>query len=354
MKKIKLLYISPNKIDFNKSGKIPSVSFYGADKFNDDEHFELGVLYKKNKLLQILWRPFNKLLRRKTINFDISKVLTNIKFINKHDIVLGETDSCGLPVVLLKKLGFIKPKVVFISAGLINRLEERQNTLLFKIYKWFLPAADLIVCWSPLEEKLYKDLIGANAKFILLEADTQFYKPDFETPYEDFILAIGNDRGRDWKTLFKVLKQTKIPAKVITGRGKIARLNIPENVGLHTEKVPYDVLFSWYNKARFVIINTKEIHRFTGQRALLEALAMGKATIAAKTKALTSTYNLKDGKNIIFYEPENPEDLKRKNELIYNNEEKLRTIGRNARRFTEMLPKDSFFQNLKQHLLSLL
>lgn len=355
MTKIKLLYIFSGTRDFNHIRNYPYTEFYGYDKFIKDPNFEVNFLQIHQKgMLWLLWRPFELYLCLKTgVGFKLDKVLANLKLINSQDIVLAVNDSAGLPLVLLKKLRIIKPKIAFISAGLINNLEIHQKHWVFKFYSWFLKKADLILCWSPFEENLFKSLIKVKAKFILLESDLDFYKPDYNKPLGNFVLSIGRDIGRDYKSLFKALQDLKIPAKIIANPNHVKNLKVPDNIELYTKRVEFPILINWYKKAKLVIINLKENHRFSGQRALLEALALGKATITAETKALTSTYNLKDNQEIIFYKPGDINDLKDKINLIYNNPDKIRNLGKQARMFAENLPKNSFFQILKKFLLEL-
>ncbi len=356
MKKISLSFFATKEIDVSQTGNLHSGFSNPPDRlvygFEHDDEFTLTVSAKRNSLLQLLWKPFEKFLIYRTgVGFRLDQVIINLKQIRSQDIVLAQTDSCGLPIVLLKKLNLIKCKVGFLSAGLINNLELQQNTFLFRFYKWFLKEADFIVCWSLLEEKMYKELIGVNAKFVLLETDLDFYQPNFEIELEDYVLCVGRDVGRDFQSLFQVLEELNIPAKVITQPNRIKGLEVPKNVELYLEKVSYPTLLDWYKKARLVVINLQEINRFTGQRALLEALAMGKGVVAAKTKALTETYVLEDGNHLVYYEPGNKEDLKEKISVLYRDEEKIKRLKRNARQFVESLPKDSFFRGVKKILL---
>jgi len=351
----KLLYIFSRYRDFKNPKRYPSSIFYGYFKFKKNTNFKTGLLTKQKKnILWLLWRPFERYLASKIgTGLRIDQVLLNLKKINSYDIILAVNDSVGMALALFKKLKLAKPKIAFISAGLINNLELHQKHLIFRIYKWLLQEVDLILCWSPLEKELYKSLTRAKAEFIPLEADIDFFKPDYKIPPENFIFSIGRDVGRDFETLFRATKESKIPIKIITNRINIKNLKIPSNVEIYTKQIDYPTLIDWYKKARLVILNLKEIHRFSGQRALLEALAMGKAIIAAKTKSLTSTYNLKDGKEIVFYKPEDSDDLKNKINLIYNNPEKIKKIGIQARKFAEKMPKNLFYKTLKSFLLKL-
>lgn len=348
MKKISLLYFAASRPDYSQIGRVPFVIFYGTDRLREDPDFDFDVRSKRNKFLQWLWLPFERcLIRRVGVGFRLDQALRYLFVLRRQDVILAETDSTGLPLLLLKRMGLIQSRVGFISAGLINELEHQQKTLLFGWYKWLLQAADFVVCWSPLEEKMFRELTGARAWFVRLDADTDFYRPSPETPLEDYILCVGRDVGRDLETLFQALENVKVPAKVIASAHRVVNLDVPTNVELHTEKVDYETLLDWYRRARLVVVHLQEIHRFTGQRALLEALAMGKATIVAKTQALTSAYSLVDRQDVVFYEPDDARDLAQKIREVYHDEGKLRELGSHARRFVEQIPKDSLYLGVR-------
>lgn len=347
MKKIRLLYFAASRPDYAQVGSVPSVIFYGTDRLREDPAFEFEACWQRNKILQWLWFPMERcLIRCVGVGFRLDQALMHLAILRRHDMVLAETDSTGLPLLLLKRLGLLRSRVGFISAGLVNKLERQQCTWLFRFYAWLVRSADFVVCWSPLEERMFHELTGAKAKFVQLEADTAFYKPS-GTPAGDFVLCVGRDVGRDFETLFAALASTGVPAKIIASAHRVARLSIPKNVEVHTEKVDYETLMDWYRQARLVVVNLSEIHRFTGQRALLEALAMGKATVAARTQALTSTYPLVDGRDVVFYEPGDVSDFAQKIRGIYDDQEKLRSLGLYARQFVEQIPNDSFYLGIR-------
>jgi glycosyltransferase involved in cell wall biosynthesis len=354
VKKVSLLYFASSRPDYSQAGKIPSVIFYGTDRLRNDETISFDVRWQRNKLLQLLCRPLEQyLIRRVGVGFRLDQALTHFFSFRNRDVILAETDSGGLPLLLLKRIGLLKTHIGFISAGLINELERQQETKLFRWYRWLLRGADFIVCWSPLEAKLFRDLTGSSAQFVLLEADTDFYQLEPRVLLEKHILCVGRDIGRDFQTLFSALQTTGIPAKVVTSAHRVKGLHIPKNVELILEHVDYQTLLDWYRRARLVVVSLQEIHRSTGQRALLEALAMGKATIVAKTLAVTSAYALRDGEDVVFYTPGNVRDLSEKIQRLYDDEAIKHDLGVHGREFVEQLPKNAFYHGVRDILLKI-
>lgn len=347
MGKTKVAYLTCTKMDFSQTGRVPSVVFYGADRLNRDSKIEFSQAAGRNNMLKRIWWPFERyLIKRTGIGFRLDQALLHLPKLRRQDVVVGETDSCGLPLLLLKKIGLLKQRTGFISAGLINGLAAQKGTKLFRFYQWLISSADFIVCWSPVEERLYREVVGAKAQFVLLESDVDFYQPNQSEPVEDFILCVGRDVGRDFQTLFQAVRSLNLPTRVVTSPSRIERIEVPENVELHFEKVDYETLLDWYNKARLVVVNLKNVDRITGQRALLEALGIGKATLVAATQPVLETYALKDGQDVIFYRPEDAEDLKQKIAAVYDDRDRIRELGARARAFAESLPRDAFYTGL--------
>jgi len=349
-----LLYFAASPPPYEQVDTVPSVIFYGTDRLREDPAFSFSARWKRNPVLQFAWRPWEKyLIKRVGVGFRLDQAVRHLLSLRRQDIVLAETDSTGLPLLLLKRLGLIKGRVGFISAGLINILELQQKTRLFVWYRWLLRAADFIICWSPIEEQTYRQLVGAKAHFVRLEADVDYYKPDPSAVLEPYVLCVGRDVGRDFQTLFEALEDLNVPAKVVTSPVRVRGLRVPKNVELILRFVDYPALLDLYRRARLVVVSLQEIHRFTGQRALLESLAMGKATIVARTMAVVGTYTLKDIQDVVFYEPGDADDLVQKIRTVYNYERQIRALGVNGRRFVETLPKGAFYSGVREILVKI-
>ncbi len=353
MKPLKLLFISSREIDLSKVGHCPSVLFYGTDKLAKDPAFELTFSTAYSPVMQWLWKPFSKYIKHRVqLGFRLDQAVSHILKSKKYDVIFAANDSSGLPLLLLKKMNLIHSRIVFNSAGLINNLERQKGTLLYKFFTWILTEADPVLCWSPLEQELFQSPMKVKATFIPLEPDTTFHKPSPSIPTEDFILCVGNDIGRDFKTVLAAAKHLGLPFHIVTKADRLVGLEIPENVTLHLNFMSYPELLSLYARARLVIVNAQEIHRFSGQRALLEALALGKATIAAEIRALTSTYQLTHGDQLTFYKPGSPESLAKQITRLYDQLDRIKRLEIAARDFAEAYPKDAYYQKLRLILLS--
>ncbi len=358
-----ILCIFSKKKDFEHMGPYSfPVTFFGYDSLVADPAFTTKRLdiYKEASFrwlirypIWILWRPFELLFYRLTgVGFALGQILHHRRYINTFDIVYGINDTSGIPLSLLKRLHLIKPPVVFVSAGLINNMYAHPRDPRTHLLRFALCGATCVFAWSPHEQHLF-EAWGISSTHLPLEADTRLFSPDPSIPREDFILFSGRDIGRDTATLIEVLKETGLPAVFITNRSLLPKGELPANITLITDYISYDELKNYYNRARLVVVPVKEIGRFSGQTSLLEALAMGKATIAARTKACTSAYpTLTGNTHLLWYEPENERDLKEKVLALHNDPSMQESLGEHGREFVELLPQEWLYTTLKKNLFT--
>jgi len=88
-----------------------------------------------------------------------------------------------------------------------------------------------------------------------------------------------------------------------------------------------------YANAYFVVIPLHDVIFSAGATAVIEAMAMGKAVIIAKSKGI-SDY-VEDGKTGLFFEPGNAGDLKEKMRYLLENPGEAKRLGENARKKVE-------------------
>ena len=101
---------------------------------------------------------------------------------------------------------------------------------------------------------------------------------------DDYIVSVGRDLGRDYKTLFEAVRDLPIKVKVATKKEAILGLTIPNNVEINYD-IPYEEMLSIYQNALFAIVPLREVadpkgSDTSGQYGFLEPMACGKAVIA--------------------------------------------------------------------------
>jgi hypothetical protein len=302
--------------DLENLERYPSALYFGYVGFKNDPNFETGVLVTDKKtLLYYFWHPFELILYKFTdVGFALDRILLNLKTINKYEAVVAVNDSCGLPLGLLKIFGMVKPRIVMISAGLINNLEKISSRLylrpLLSFYRLILKKMEVVFLWSNFEVETYKKFVSLNCKFLPLEIDTKFWKP-MPTKKENFVLSVGRDLGRDFVSVAKATNLLGIPLVVVTNKKFAAELKSYSNVTIITKMIPYQELKKLYSQAICIVVGIKENSRISGQTSFIEAITMNKITVVSATQALASTYNIKNRGGIITYNPQNLNDIER-------------------------------------------
>ncbi|KKS42493.1 MAG: GCN5-related N-acetyltransferase [candidate division CPR1 bacterium GW2011_GWA2_42_17] len=324
MKKILFLYPTNRKrtLESVRNGDSPDNELYGLNHFESlgwQASF-VDVSPTWQNFLDKVFFPLGRLFRQQIdITFQLGRALLMLLEINRADVILTNTDSIGLPVCFLKRLGLVKPPVVyavglFYIQGKLKQVVDAGATTLFRrFYTWILSAVDHIVYHSPIEkEKLIKLGLYNPAKctFVAMGSDGNFFRnikrSDLavsasaggrqgrtltDTP---LVLAVGRDHARDYETLFAAaLELPDVEFVVICSRRNIEGLTAPENVKILLD-LPYREVARWYRKATVIVIPMKEMYRSSGQMTLTDAIQAGKPIIASDVIGI-SHYGLRNG-----------------------------------------------------------
>jgi glycosyltransferase involved in cell wall biosynthesis len=327
---MRVLYIFSKSRDFKDFHNYPSALYFGYNDFRKDPLFETdAIITNKKTFFYYIWRPFELILYKFTgIGFALDRIILILNKINCYDVVVAVNDSCGLPLGLLKIFGIINPKIIVISAGLINNLDRMNFRLflkpIFLFYKSILKKIDKVFLWSYLEVESYKKNIGNNCDFLPLEIDKKFWEPK-TVEKTKFVLSVGRDSGRDFETIAKATSLLGLPLVVVTNEKFSKGLRKYPKITIITEMIPYQDLKNLYAQAVCVVVGIIDNGRISGQTSFVEGLASIKPVIAAGTKALISVYGNKNT-GALFYEPKNSFELSKKIESVWKNKKIQETI----------------------------
>ena len=278
---IKVLYLfsgtRQGKIDRVNNGELPDTCLYGMNHLSK---YEIEAVSKELNLFGCNYFGF-------IINHILSFFLTF-----SYKVVFG---SSLLYTALLKKILLSKKKFVLLNISLNRTLyknSEKKFRLIF--IKWLLDGIDFIVCLS---NKQRRDLIEKygvdNQKIVYmpLGVDVDYYKSVF-FGRSDFILSVGRDNGRDYKTVFDVAKRLPNQKFVVicSKRNLKAAGEIPNNVEVFFD-MDSSKLNEYYKSARLLLLLTYgddylDGSDCSGQTVLLDAFASGLPVIATKKSYL--------------------------------------------------------------------
>jgi glycosyltransferase involved in cell wall biosynthesis len=111
---------------------------------------------------------------------------------------------------------------------------------------------------------------------------------------------------RDWATLFAAARDVPARFVVVAEAASMAGLERPANVELHCD-VPREHYLHLLRRARLVVVPLRPTVRSAGQAALLEAMALGKPVLTARTPGVLDYLRPED--NGAFYEAEEAHSL---------------------------------------------
>jgi len=251
----------------------------------------------------------------------------------RYDVVISSTAYGSL---LLKAiLGIKKPKWVMIDFNISGTIGDNKSVRQ-KVFKYAVSKSDGIIAISKAEEEKLKLMfphLREHIRFLHEGVDTNFFKPDPATEEEDFILSVGLDPSRDFKTLIEASKGLGVPVKLATRPERVATLlPLPPNVSV--QLFPHDEMLRQYAKAKVVVVglNMKgDNNDSMGTFAVAEAMAMGKAVVATKTRSLESY--IEDGVTGRLVALHDAQAMRSAILDLLDNDEKRHEMGRQARLF---------------------
>lgn len=173
--------------------------------------------------------------------------------------------------------------------------------------------------------------IKNKSKLFKFGVDTSFWINNKKNLHPNFdICCVGSDTFRDYEILKHLDKKLKI--KLVT---KLKMNNLPKNINhsngwLHKSKLTDIEIKEIYTNSKIVVVPLYQTTQPSGYSVTLQSMSLGKAVIIANIEGLWDRDLFKDGENIILYEPENPEDLSKKIELLLNNNNLRKKIEKNA------------------------
>jgi glycosyltransferase involved in cell wall biosynthesis len=201
---------------------------------------------------------------------------SNRNTLNQFQTILVTTNSFGICLGLLQRLGLIRAQIVLIAMGLIEQTTPRRITV---IYRSLLKHITVCALSCPEASTLAHNL-RKEVSFIPFGVDTEFWHPHEGEP-ANYVFSIGNDRHRDYATLVAAWKPS-YPKLII-----VTKLTVPahgENVEVikgdwHRQILDDAHIRSLMRSARFVILPIKKTIQPSGQSACLQAMACGKAVL---------------------------------------------------------------------------
>lgn len=220
--------------------------------------------------------------------------------IAKSDLVLALLEKQGLLAGRLKGLQippYSRTPLVIWSCWLADDIRSADVRTRRAIARQ-LKGVDLITHLSPHESEIFAEIgIGPERLYPVTYGISHRYYVSDDRERDIDLLAVGQDRGRDYATLFAAVDGTDLRLDVITKPENLAGLRIPANVTVHGV-VPLPTYRDYLRRAKVVAVPTRDLAYPTGSSVALEAASTGCAVAVTGTRAMRDYFV--DGVNAVL------------------------------------------------------
>lgn len=295
-------------------GEAPTEFFYGAVELaaagHTVEHFEFNNTTSTPKVaaaLDLFRRAY--LTPPKVFGHTVTNAWGLAPQLAEFDCVVATVAHHGFALAACAALGRTKTPLVTIQCGLLHQpfpapRRAITRSMLNRMHSVFFGEAELaptLAALGPEPARLSVSQFGV---------DSDFWLPG--GPREDFVLAIGNDSRRDYRTLLAAAKEIPAPIRIVT------RLPLPEplppNVSVirgswHDRALSDADIRELYRRAVCVVTPLHESLQPSGQSVTLQAMACGTPVVLTETRGLWNPGALRDGENIRLVPPGDPQSL---------------------------------------------
>ena len=247
------------------------------------------------------------------LGFDLVHAWRNRRRILASDVIWTHTESqhFGVAAVLyvLGRRPAGRPRLIAQSVWLFDRW-TRMSSVRRRFYRELLSQADVLTVLSPANRDVARKVFpGKRIEFVPFGicSDTMV-EPSVRTPDGKIrVLAVGNDRHRDWSTLLAALGNTDSAEVRIVSQ----RLD-PSAVRRHPQADVLTVadnaeLLELYRWADVVALPLKPNQHASGITVLQEAVLRGLPVVVSDTGGLRAYF---DDRCVAFVEPQNAERLR--------------------------------------------
>src|SRR3989344_4047447 len=318
---------------YRERGRAPLDFLYGMQEF-DAAQCEVTYINAPQGPLQGFWRrfffPFEwcfAFLTRLGLPFEIFTLFR--KEIHSADIIFGINDPIGFALLFWKRLVVIAGRVWLIVQSAHERCREHFRFQMFtrRLVGWLLRGAEDVWVLAECAKQPIHDCFGvplARVHYFPFVGDHHFWTPS-DLPREQYILSIGNDFNRDYRTLVAALSSDEtaviITTKPVDAQGKKVTLK----KGLSNEDVR-----TAYQKARLAVIPSESlVYESSGYSSAFQAALTGTPLIISDSPPMREVFTEKE--HCLFYAAGDQESLRAMLAYAKEHPEELRAMAICAR-----------------------
>jgi glycosyltransferase involved in cell wall biosynthesis len=280
----------------------------------------------------------------------------------RYDMVFTST---AYGCLILKALLHIRKfKWIVLDFNVLGTIGWKK-TLKQKIYSWAVSKADGVVCISEAAAEATKERfphLAHNIIFLHEATNPDYFKPQTQVAEKDMVISVGNF-GRDFETVIEAVRGLNVElclaTKLLSSEKDKAQPNKPSSASalppyVTARRFPPEELLNKYAEAKLAVVAVAikdDYYDSVGTFALGEAMAMGKAVIATRTKNMESY--IEDGVNGVFVPYKDASAIKNAIQELLGDEKKRKEMGQAARKFAEeYLDPERFAQKISEYFKS--
>ena len=339
----RLLYILPGgraeRLQLG-AGNFPDEFFYGYHQLARQEGWETELMTRSFVSPAGLWlQKIVHWFTNLSPDFSNASALTGERLC-RHDAIVSINEPVLLMLALRKRHVADGAALVLIMMGAEKRIERsRLPGMTCRMLRWLFTRLEAIIVIGEGErDYLLSQGLADPDRLHLVQfgVDTGFWTAKEPAQTKDYILAIGNDDGRDYETLLNAIGSHTL--RLHTARPLPGEL--PPNVA-HTKgdwagrALSDGQLRDLYRGSRFVVTPLYDSVQPQGQSVTLQAMACGKAVILSRTRGLWSRELMQHLHNCYLVPPGDVAALRAAIDRLDQDEELRAGLGRAARRSVE-------------------
>ena len=339
--------LKPDQLADTSHEKYPRVDYLELQKLADIDIVNYEA-YRNTRVGEIM-RKFETSLRS-----DLYLMLLGLLRRHSYRAIFAMSERVGIPISLTNAfLPGRKPLVAMFTSW-----SDRQERTIVR-YGLFKHMDVIIVKCNSLRDHFIQ--LGAPEDRIVLipfAVDECFFSPSEDTPSDPrYIVSVGETRHRDYDTLIEAVDGLDVRLTILASGSWYARekntqagdeSRLPDNVEM-SGRLSLNDLRAVYARAQFVVLPVYDLVYSAGATAALEAMGMGKAIIATRSRGLMDYVT--DGETGILVDEGDSLAMREAIQYLLERPDEAIRMGHNARQRVEReLTLDTYVQNIVQVL----
>jgi glycosyltransferase involved in cell wall biosynthesis len=271
---------------------------------------------------------------------DFATVLASLRLANTADVVLSTVDTVGIPLMLLKRAGRLRPPLLYVAIGLPERLARLRTERMRRLYAEALASCAFVVAYSEKEAEDIRRWVAGHAldvrvEFVPFGVDAGSFAPDGRVPTSG-VVSVGADPHRDFDLLVRIAaRMPEVAFRIVTTADHARALPpLTENVALESD-IAFEDMRRRLVEARLVALPVRENSYSGATTVLLQAMALEKPVVVTRTSAIASGYGLVDGENVRLVEPGDEAGFEKALRDLLRDDFHARAVGASARATVE-------------------